>query len=160
MISRNTLLSAVGAWTISILTCSGMVQAQTVRPQMPGLSSAKVVTPGMAGNSNLLQATPQLSVAQLTATSGSTIDLQASFTHGGPVNGASLQFQVDGASVGQGVTGPDGNATVPYKLADSYTPSEHTIHVTFKGDAKLPPSHATGKLVVLAKKLGKLGGLP
>jgi hypothetical protein len=69
--------------------------------------------------------------------SGATIDLQVSFTHGGPVNGASLEFQVDGASVGQCVTGPDGNTTVACKLPDSFSPGEHTIHVNFKGDVKM-----------------------
>ena len=92
----------------------------------------------------------KLDVSNVITVAGETVKLHAVLTRAGaPVNGASLQFRVDGASVGQGVTGADGATDVPYKLVDSLTLGTHTVAVVFPGDSKTRETTASAKLTVL-----------
>lgn len=158
MITKPTVLRAVCAVLISNLCATHIAFAQhaPAPASTPVRSAVSPVAPLAAPVGGLPMAASSVAIAgkldldNVITVAGETVKLHAVFIRGGvPVNGASLQFKVDGASVGQGVTGANGATDVPYKLIDSLTLGAHTIHVIFPGDSKTSATNASAQLTVL-----------
>ena len=154
MTAKTRLLSAAIALLCNSLCGFSPASAATQAPGAPVSASpaasvtsrlsAPVVTTPVAA-----QIAPQIDVENLHIACGKTIELHALYHHAGtPINGASLQFKIDDASVGQGVTEANGTTKVLYKLGDSLTPGMHTIHVTLPGDGKTRAIVGSAKLMV------------
>jgi hypothetical protein len=105
---------------------------------------------GLSAAVPVAQIAGKIDLDNIVTVAGETVKLHAVFRRAGtPVNGASLQFRVDAASVGQGVTDANGATDVQYKLIDGLTLGVHTILVAFPGDSKTPATTASAKLTVL-----------
>lgn len=158
MITKPTVLRAVCAMLIGNLCATHSAYAQHTPAPAPTLtrSAAAPIAPVAAPGGGLSMAASsvaivgKLNIDNVITVAGETVKLHAVFSRVGvPVNGASLQFRIDGASVGQGVTSANGATDVSYKLVDSLALGAHTILVTFPGDSKTGETTASAKLTVL-----------
>ena len=154
MITKPHLLRAVSAMLIGTLCTMHAAHAQhqptAARNAVPPAASMAPPIGGLSMAAASVAIAGKLDMDNVITVAGETVKLHAVFSRAGtPVNGASLQFRVDGASVGQGVTGANGVTDVPYKLADSLTLGAHTLLVTFPGDSKTRETTANAKLTVL-----------
>jgi len=139
--------------TMLALACAAVVCATAYAQPTPRSAPAPALVQAAAPigmGVPAAQLAGKLDVSNVISVAGETVKLHAVLTRAGaPVNGASLQFRVDGASVGQGVTDSAGNTDVPYKLVDSLTLGAHTVAVVFPGDNKTRETTASAQLTVL-----------
>lgn len=154
MITKPTVLRAVCAMLISNLCATHIAYAQhaptPARSAVPSVAPLAAPVGGLSTAASSVAIAGKLDMDNVITVAGGTVKLHAVFSRAAmPVNGASLQFRVDDASVGQGVTGANGATDVPYKLIDSLALGAHTIHVIFPGDSKTRETTASAKLTVL-----------
>jgi len=99
-------------------------------------SHAFVLVPGAAHAS--------VRVADVTGAPGQTVTLTARLKNAAgtaDLAGRTLSFTIDGTSAGSGVTGPDGVATVGYKVPEG--PASRSISAAFSGDELYNPVTGT-----------------
>jgi hypothetical protein len=154
MITKPSVLRAVCATLISTLCATHIAYAQhaptPARNATPPAAPIAAPVAGLSAAASSVAIAGKLDLDNVITVAGETVKLHAVFSRGGaPVNGASLQFRIDGASVGQGVTGANGATDVPYKLIDGLALGPHTILVTFPGDSKTRETTAKAELKVL-----------
>lgn len=151
-ISKTMLALACSAAACATVYAQPTARSAPTSAQVPGVAPMGIATPtgGLSAAVPAAQIAGKLDVANVLTVAGETVKLHAVLSRAGTqVNGASLQFRVDGASVGQGVTDATGATDVPYKLVDSLTLGAHTIVVMFPGDNKTRETAASAKLTVL-----------
>lgn len=153
LISRKPLLAlACCAAACATGYAQPTARSAPTSTQIQGVAPTGIATPtgGLSAAIPVTQIAGKLDVANVLTVAGETVALHAVLSRAGtPVNGASLQFRVDGASIGQGVTDATGTTNVPYKLVDGLTLGAHTILVLFPGDNKTRETTASAKLTVL-----------
>ncbi len=106
--------------------------------------------PSSANGTLTVMSDTTVTVAPATGKPGQSVALSATLTAnntGGPLSGKTLDFSVDGTSVGSGVTDPTGTATANYTVDDAAT--SRTITAAFAGDADYNPSSGNGTLTVV-----------
>ncbi|MDW8320079.1 MAG: Ig-like domain repeat protein, partial [Armatimonadota bacterium] len=94
-----------------------------------------------------------VSVADVSGRRGDTVSLKAVLKRahdGALIVGSTLNFAVDGTTVGSAVTNSSGIASVNYTIPAGMSLGAHSITVTFAGDDPLNPSRGTGTLTVAA----------
>ena len=92
-------------------------------------------------------------VANTSGRRGDTVTLSATLKRahdGALIGGRTLDFKVDGSSVGSAVTNSSGVASLNYTIPVGASLGAHTIRVDFAGDDPLNPSSGTGTLTVSA----------
>ena len=96
-----------------------------------------------------------VAVAPATGTEGGTVDLSATLTGGATggtgVSGKTLDFTLNGNSVGSAVTGSDGTATLPNQLLTGIAAGSYPdgVAASFAGDTDHDPSSGSNTLTVL-----------
>lgn len=157
---RKSALKNVAVGLLASLAAMGAAHAQSrVGPPVLGIVPS-AVAPSQVSNTPNLQMAPSIVVSDALTVSGQKASLKAIMQRGvAPVNGASLQFKIDSATVGQGVTDASGKAEVPYLPIDGLAVGDHTISVFWHGDGKTPAANASAKLKVM-KSITKLDITP
>ncbi len=96
---------------------------------------------------NLIQT--QLIVSNVTGTPGSSVNLIGTLTaNSNPVSGATINFYVNGSSVGSAPTNSSGVATFAYTIPTTLTSGTYTINATYAGNGTYQLSNGTGNLTV------------
>ncbi|EKQ51601.1 MAG: repeat-containing protein, partial [Methanobacterium sp. Maddingley MBC34] len=104
-------------------------------------------------NLTTLAAPTSITVGDVRGNKGDTVTLSATLTdhNSDPVVGATVEFWVDGAKVGESNTGSDGTAIFNYPITE--TPGNHILQVVFNGNTFYQGSNATGNLYVPSANL-------
>jgi hypothetical protein len=105
-------------------------------------------------------ATPQASVGfslfTSTGRAGTVVTLRSLMLSGGaPLAGKTVEFQVDGAPAGSGVSDANGVATA-YTIPASLAPGTHNVTVSFAGDRFYKAAMRTSPALVVARILTAL----
>jgi hypothetical protein len=88
-------------------------------------------------------------VSNVRGARGTAVTLSASLRRtldNAPLNGKTLTFKVDGVTVGTGVTGSNGVASLSYLIPPSMSVGAHAITVSYAGDSIYGASSGTGTL--------------
>ncbi|MDZ4210765.1 MAG: Ig-like domain repeat protein, partial [Methylotenera sp.] len=87
-------------------------------------------------------------VTNVTGVNGQSVQLQATLTNqdGTPLAGKTIDFTVNGTSVGSALTDDDGIATFSYLI--TLTPDTYSINATFAGDSNYNNTYNTGIMTV------------
>ncbi len=94
------------------------------------------------------QASTQITVNNTTGINNQTTNLTATLTdqNGNPLSDKTIEFNINGTSIGTATTNNQGIATLQYTITQ--TPGTHTITANFPGDSNYTSSTGTGTLTV------------
>jgi len=161
-----------------VTNASGVASFDYVVPEGAGVGT-RTITAAFAGDGDYNPSTDDatltvekgdtaLAVDDKSGTVADTVSLTATLTvvgAGWPLEGKTVNFDVDGTAVGSGVTNASGVASADYVIPNGIAVGDHTIGAAFAGDANYEQSSGSGTLNVNANTVvvaddvsGMIGG--